>query len=114
MRRLIKVILVIAVFVIICFSLDILSASFVHTCGKNSMVLYDNNYEVSLLDSYCSSCSERLTSDNIYLVKLNYCPECKSSSISTKYHSKCGVEIERIHYEDLDNTMFRYLIFWLK
>lgn len=86
-----------------------LGGTFVHNCiidKEVSIFENENSYFISLSDSYCRYCSEKLTDDTVFQVKKRYCTSCKEGGNTYEYCSSCGTVIEPIYYRSLDDTVF--------
>lgn len=86
-----------------------LGGTFVHNCiiDKEVSILENkNSYTISLNDSHCRYCSEKLTDDTVFQVKKGYCTSCKEGGNTYEYCSSCGTVIEPIYYRSLNDTVF--------
>lgn len=103
-RKIFKIILIILI-----ISWSTIGAGWFTTASKKYVHVCDKKNKMSTIhinDKYCGSCSEKLTENNVYIYKKNYCKNCENELVNSKYCEKCGGEIDSFYLQPFTDTIW--------
>lgn len=94
-----------AIFIVICTTNNVYHICINKAPNISNQQLHE--YQISVNDNYCKKCSNKITENDIVILKNNYCKNCHTDNLQGDFCKKCGNEILKQYGESIKNTQYK-------